>query len=705
MQNQIKPIHKGASQLPAEAQELGDFGFIGREDVIRQLEQLIQGEPAGILIHGPAGQGKTALAKGFLQRLETTNNLGAGAFWFNFENIHSVENVVNRMADRLFGKQVVTLPEGQKLAAVTKVLRDSPFFIVWDGFEYASGIPGSAIPALLNKKDFELLLQLLKDLRGGKTKVIIACLTREERLTEREILRLPLPGLHGDGLQEYCKAIIDDLGLSVDMENEAFQKLIDKLEGNPLIVRATLMRLREKNAEQLLKDIDEVSSDFKGDDSAKPVQVALSLFERGLDQAFTPVLQLIGLHIHYADAGMIGTMLKITDRTAPVTDCFDALTSAGLCRPMGNNVYKIHPALVDCLALIHPPEERDVRAFVDTMGKLADNYAERKPDQQQGVFYYFGESFYKALKPAEELDMREHLLALTKSLARYAQNMLELFEAERLFALLAEKANKFGLVQHASDSYYELGMLTQNRQDFAAAESWYKQSLTIEQEQGNDHGVAGIYHQLGMIAQEKRDFETAESWYKQGLAIDMKQGYEYGVAGAYYQLGRLAEEQQNFKTAEIWYKQSLAIFHNKGDEHGAAGAYRQLGFIAKNRGDYESAENWFRQWLAIEIRQDNEQGLAGAYYQLGTTAEEREDFAAAESWFIQSLSSRMRMDNQQEMAVIYNRLGSVTQKQQNYETAKSWYKQALEISTRMNDAENAGLAKNSLTLLEKSVKY
>src|SRR5208283_103231 len=36
------------------------------------------------------------------------------------------------------------------------------------------------------------------------------------------------------------------------------------------------------------------------------------------------------------------------------------------------------------------------------------------------------------------------------------------------------------------------------------------------------------YHQLGMIAQERRDFASAEQWYRKALAIEEKQGDEHG---------------------------------------------------------------------------------------------------------------------------------------------------------------------------------
>jgi hypothetical protein len=75
--------------LPEEAQELGDYGFIGRERAIHALERAVLNQPAaGLLIHGMAGVGKTTLAKGYLHWLQQTNGLGSaqdpGLFCWGF---------------------------------------------------------------------------------------------------------------------------------------------------------------------------------------------------------------------------------------------------------------------------------------------------------------------------------------------------------------------------------------------------------------------------------------------------------------------------------------------------------------------------------------------------------------------------------------------------------------------------------------------
>src|SRR5262249_9245991 len=93
---------EGAAALPAEAGDAENpYGFIGRDGAVLALERAMHRPPAGLLIQGLGGVGKTTLARGFLQWLQATDGLGRGSFWFSFQEIRSAEFVLNRMGEAL----------------------------------------------------------------------------------------------------------------------------------------------------------------------------------------------------------------------------------------------------------------------------------------------------------------------------------------------------------------------------------------------------------------------------------------------------------------------------------------------------------------------------------------------------------------------------------------------------------------------------
>ena len=637
----LDPGKKRQSRLPVEVQELGDYGFIGRDWSIQCLERAIRRNPAGILIHGMAGEGKTTLAKGFLQWMESTNGLGKGAFWFGFDDIHSAGYIINTLADGILETQAKSGTDEQKQADVIQALRDNPYFIVWDNFESAIGIPNTEVTALLPENDRKQLKQFLRDLKGGKTKVLITSRSPENWLTLQECYRLPLEGLKGEELWEYCNAVVSDLGLSLERESETYKKLMEKLEGNPLAVRVIMLRLNEVRLPKvLLAELEEGFNGLPGDEGSSRIQAALRVFERGLDREFAPILRLLGLHERYADMDLIGIMVEQTESEGKerLGNCFSALCSGGLCQPMGENLYKLHPALRSCLTRCYPPGEEDQRAFVDIMGTLADMCALKELHEQRPVFSRFGACFHRALELARELNMRIHVMALTQGMASYALHTRNFTETEKLYIRLAEEAKKDSDARGEASAYHQLGMGAQERRDFAAAEEWYSKSLVIFLKQGNEHGAASTYHQLRMVAEERRDFVAAEDWYNKSLEIELKQGNEHGAASTYHNLGIVAEERRDFTAAEEWHNKSLKIRLKQGNEHGAAITYHQLGRGAEERRDFAAAEDWYNKSLAIKLKQGNEYGAASTFHQLGNVAQKRQDYTAAEEWYNKALA-------------------------------------------------------------------
>jgi hypothetical protein len=153
------PEPTAGSDLPPEARdEENPYGFIGRDGPLLQLERALRRAPAGILIHGLGGVGKTTLSRGLLQWLAATGGLGQGCFWFTFQDIRSAEFVFNQMVGALFGTNALAAGLDEKIQALTAAFREHRFLIVWDNFEVVCGIPETAQSPNLSADDRQRLL-------------------------------------------------------------------------------------------------------------------------------------------------------------------------------------------------------------------------------------------------------------------------------------------------------------------------------------------------------------------------------------------------------------------------------------------------------------------------------------------------------------------------------------------------------------------
>ena len=693
-----------ASTLPENARVDGDYGFIGRGRDIQRLERAMLRQPqAAILIHGQAGVGKSSLAKGFLRWLSQTGGLQGDVFWFNFQEIHSAEFVINQILDNLASTSALAMPLEEKQKILTRLLRDKPSLLVWDNFESASGIEGTEIQPQLSAEDREILARLLKGLRAGKTKVLLTSRSSEEAwLPVPSCYRLSLGGLIGEDLWEYCNAVVRDLGLTLDRNNETYSAILDKLCGNPLAIRSILLRLQNCSVKQLLADLESSFEGMEGDESTRRLQAAYAVFGSSLIERYLSVLQMTGLHEYYADADYVKSMLDAAGCPVEldmVNTCYHILENAGFCTHIGQNVYKLHPALRGYLLGQTSAPEPVRRGFVDIMGSIANALTGKPLYQVKTAYQIHIVNFYYARQLAETQDMDIYYMALTQSLAYYAEEMRRFAEANKLYLALAEKAESSDHWEAAASTYHQLGIIAQEQRNFAVAEAWYKKSLAIEEKQGNENGAASTYHQLGRLAQEHRDFAAAEAWYKKALAIKEQQGDEHSAASTYHQLGRLAEEQRDVVSAEAWYKKALAIFEKQDDEYGAAGIYHHLGIIAQKQRDFAAAEVWYKKSLAIEEKQGNEHGAASTYHQLGIIAQEQRDFAAAEAWYNKSLAIKEKQGNEHGVALTYHQLGMIAQEQRDFAAAEAWYKKALAIKEKQGNEHGAASTYHQLGII------
>ncbi|XOF33270.1 MAG: tetratricopeptide repeat protein [Candidatus Electrothrix sp. YB6] len=677
--------------LPEQARQLGDDGFIGRQQAVQQLERARLRQPqAAFLIHGMAGVGKTTLAKGFLHWLRDTGGLdqqiAQQVFWFSFDEIRSAEFVINQLIDGIFGTDALAAPLEQKLAGLIKVLKAHPFLLIWDNFESASGLAGTEVRPMLSEDDRGLLKELLAGLRGGKTKVLITSRSAEKWLSTGECFRLPLSGLHGEELWQFCNQVLRDLGLTVRRDDEDFRALIEELDGHPLALRTVLLQLKDKGAKELLADLRKEFALLEGDESGSRILAALAVLDQGLPEEYGPVLQLIGLHRRFVEQNYLAQyMLNTEENSEPIQNCFALLETAGLVNALGSNIFQMHPALQSHLERQHPATEGLKRAFVDFMGSFADQLALKELHEQRIPFALHQGNFHHALELAQHLGMAQDITALTTRLAAYALNSRDYAGAAQLFANLVEHHQKEKNYIGEARCYHDLGRIAEEQRDFAAAKKWYKTSLAIFEKHGNEHDAAVTYHHIGIIAEERRDFTAAEQWYKKSLTIFNRQGNEHEAAATYHQLGSIAQKQRNFVAAEQWYKKSLTIEEEQGTERGASVTLHQLGRIAEEQRDFATAKQWYVKSLEIKEKQGDEPGSAMTYHHLGIIAQEQQEFVAAENWYKKSLTLKEKQSNEHGAASTYHQLGQLALLQKDYASAGEWYLKAMPVFLRFDD--------------------
>jgi tetratricopeptide (TPR) repeat protein len=459
--------------------------------------------------------------------------------WFSFQEIRSAEYVFNRIGEALGIPDWNALAPDQKPAELSKVLRQHRVLIVWDNFESAAGIEGTAVSANMVQEDRSLLAGFLDGLRGGKTRVIITSRSTEEWLGPQRRFLLPLGGMDHEERWEYCDAVLHDLALRINREDSNLIELMNQLGGHPLAMRAILPRLEKMTASQVVAALrwNLAALGGQADEALKCVHATLGFVQQSLPADLQGLLIPLGLHESYVDADYLEHMARLAEpgcARAQIDGLMQALSVAGLLRYVRRANYEMHPLLTSYLRSSNKPKEDDstrekwTRAFVEVMGTVADQLAARELHEQREPFHVHGQNFYHALEQAERLGMEIAIAALTQSMGVFAQNSRNFSDATRLYKRLERNRAKAGDTKGEAYAYHQLGRVSELQRDFPAAEAWYRKSVEIEEREGNEEGAAKTYHQLGILAEEQRDFGVARDWYFKSLAIEEKLENEEG---------------------------------------------------------------------------------------------------------------------------------------------------------------------------------
>jgi SpoVK/Ycf46/Vps4 family AAA+-type ATPase len=379
------PVHHDSDRIPAEARDdANPYGLIGRDNALLQLERALRRPPAGVLINGLAGVGKTTLAKGYLKWLLDTGGLSEPCIWFSFNDIHSGEYVINRLVAEVLGTDALVLDLAQKIEKLVQALRDRPVLIVWDNFESVCGIPGTEVQALLSPADRDQLRGLLYKLRGGKTRIIITSRGPEDWLAPIYCFRLPLGGIQGEERWSYCEVVIRDLGLSLNRDDPELIGLMDLLDGHPLMMRVLLLQLNQRSAAALATELRDRFEHARGAENEEQSKLfaTLRFVEDAVPNALRALLVPLALHERFTDADYLEAMAKAAGSSYPreqIDQLLASLEHAGLVQHHGQAVYAMHPALSGFLrsriALQEAMHEPWRRAFVEVMERLANHLA------------------------------------------------------------------------------------------------------------------------------------------------------------------------------------------------------------------------------------------------------------------------------------------------------------------------------------------
>ncbi len=722
------PFDRGKLQ-PSERQETdrlyGDFPqpkyrFIGRARELWTLQRDLQTHGI-VVVHGLAGQGKTALASEAARWLTRIGRFEQAVF-VSFEQGGDALHAISEMGRALRGEAFYGVPEPQRLAELRQLLAASSTLLVWDNFE--SVLPGWE--AALSDDALRELLELGVTLsREGSTRLLIT--TRDRTLPHpdyapsRHTAYLDLQGMRSSEALELAGEVLDARKLPRPERPELVQ-LLDYLGGYPLSIILTLQHLHryDDNVSRVIDRFEALYPGFRDgsvrdrnqsleaglrfsldrlSDTAREHLETLGVFRGGAMPYMVPLVAGLKAEewrrirdVLITDLEQAG-LLQIKNVSASwgalqVLSRVEKPPQAAFQQSITVPYYRFHPTLAPYLRRQQKPEIRHVlekryREFYHSTAKRLYSLDFRAPQTARAIVQRELPNLHRALVLTLEAKEYETAVDFTVSIEHFLN----------VFGCWRERDALLNEIQTAVDGLAHDGPLT--KAQFLAA---------------SRRGEA--------LRQQERAAKAEEIFRKLLARMDVGMAYAGGHdrAQTLWRLGRSLREQGRLREAEIQHRQALDVLQeldreNRNVLQQISVTHSDLANVLSEQDRFEEAREEYEQGLKIDEELSNPRGVIVDRGNLGTLAMRQGDFPEARRRYQEALEVARQLGESLMEAKVLHKIGRVAeeearqatgqQREERLAEAEKAYKESLRLKETHRDQAGAALSANQLANLAK----
>ena len=712
---------------------LPEYGFVGRDLEILKMEKALLKHNI-LLLKGMGGTGKTTLLN-YLREWWQKTNWATHIFYFGYDRkAWTLEQIVHEIGQGIYNRFEQASFQAMNLKARVKKLeqklRSEAYILILDNLESVTGQP-LAIQNTLPENEREEIAEFLKNLVGGKTKVILGSRSEETWLQRRTFKEniYHLQGLDQESRTELAERILERQAKSrknAIKKDDYFKRLMKLLAGYPLAMEVVLANLKRQSPEEIwqglqLAELADVGDQDKTNNIIKCVEYSHS----NLSEEAQKLLLCLAPFSGFIDRSDIPNYSQQLQQLEPLQgyqfDQFDAAIEEaihwGLLSPMSEEmpslltIQPIFPYFLKTKLKELAPETQAAiwEGFKNHYRDLAGSYnnlldSKNPQEKQLGILFcrWEYENLFNALQICLEKQEDIYIFFCLHNyfvVTNDVSSRLKLCESVCQACQAYPEQIKTGIIgSNIVGALGNLAIAYKDTKNYEQAKQTYLKVIELTQnlqgvdEQRKAYSLGNAYHNLGVVAQELREWEQARSYYQQALEIKIEYGAaggtqsaRYGQASTLHNLGAVAQELREWEQARSYYQQAIEIYIEYGDRYEQAGTLHQLGRVAQELREWEQARSYYLQAIEIKIEYGDRYGQANPLHGLGIVAQQLREWEQARSYYQQAIEIFIEYGDRYGQASTLHQLGMVAEEVGELSQAKSYYLQALQIWAEFND--------------------
>ena len=253
--------------------------------------------------------------------------------------------------------------------------------------------------------------------------------------------------------------------------------------------------------------------------------------------------------------------------------------------------------------------------------------------------------------------------ALQNTAATTYRRMGALFEAsDRLYGALRRMETYSGADSPEGKRmraflYNNLGNVYKYLNDGDEAEIFFRRAIVLDEELGNNNGVAMNYSTLGSIYEYRKQNDSALAFYNRALERNIRGGSVTGMAICHNHIGQLLMHRGDMDSALVHHRAAYRLLQGEGEAWNRQRAVLSMAWIYLQKNELEAARRLLDEAEVMALRARSFGYLEETYYCQAEYYRRRGDYRAASDRQALCLDCRDSMARQRdEREVVQNRI-------------------------------------------------